>query len=165
MERFSNKLFIILVERKKTMKVSPKEFSKMTEKASPKSNTLLNCLKAFIVGGLICTLGEVLTVMYQNFGIEIKDARTLTSVSLVFLGSLLTAIGLYDNLGKFAGAGSIVPITGFSNSVSAPAIEFKSEGYVLGVGTKMFAVAGPVIVYSIIASVVYGLILCIIRLF
>ncbi|MGN0537262.1 MAG: stage V sporulation protein AC [Acutalibacteraceae bacterium] len=147
------------------MKVSPNEFSKMADKASPKSKIFKNCLGAFLVGGFISVLGEFLIVTYQNMGLEIKDARALTSVSLVFLAALVTALGLYDNLAKFAGAGSIVPITGFSNAVCSPAIEFKSEGYVLGVGTKMFAVAGPVIVYSIVASAVYGLILCIIQLF
>lgn len=146
------------------MKVSQQEFAQMADKASPKSKTLKNCMGAFFVGGLICTLGELLTVIYQNMGLELKDARGLTSVSLVFLGALVTALGLYDNLAKFAGAGSIVPITGFSNAVSSPAIEFKSEGYVLGVGAKMFVVAGPVIVYSIIASVVYGVALCIMKL-
>lgn len=147
------------------MKVSQQEFAQMADKASPKSKSLKNCTGAFLVGGIICTFGELLTVIYQNMGLELKDARGLTSVSLVFLGALVTALGLYDNLAKFAGAGSIVPITGFSNAVSSPAIEFKSEGYVLGVGAKMFVVAGPVIVYSIIASVVYGVALCIMKLF
>ena len=113
-------------------------------------------LKAFLVGGLICSLGQALTNLYLLLNLSLTDARTLTSVSLVFLGGLLTSIGIYDNIAKHAGAGTLVPITGFANSIVAPAIEFKSEGFVLGLGAKMFVIAGPVLVYGITASVVFG---------
>ncbi|MBQ2444034.1 MAG: stage V sporulation protein AC [Clostridia bacterium] len=128
----------------------------MTSLASPDSKTALNCLKAFLVGGLICSLGQALTNLYLLLNLSLTDARTLTSVSLVFLGGLLTSIGIYDNIAKHAGAGTLVPITGFANSIVAPAIEFKSEGFVLGLGAKMFVIAGPVLVYGITASVVFG---------
>lgn len=136
----------------------------MAEKASPKSNLFINCIKAFLVGGLICTIGQGLTNIYTLCGMELLDARTLTSVSLVFLGALLTSIGVYDRIAKHAGAGSLVPITGFANSIVAPAIEFKSEGFVLGLGAKMFIIAGPVLVYGITASVLWGVIYFILKL-
>lgn len=141
------------------MTLTNEQYSMMVEKASPKSTLLKDCLGAFLSGGLICTFGELLTELYSiNF--ELKDARCLTSVTLVFLGALFTAFSWYDNIAKFAGAGTIVPITGFSNAVVSPAIEFKSEGLVLGLGAKMFIIAGPVIVYGTVASVLYGFILC-----
>ena len=138
------------------MKITRQEYSRMTSLASPDSKTALNCLKAFLVGGLICSLGQALTNLYLFLNLSLTDARTLTSVSLVFLGGLLTSIGIYDNIAKHAGAGTLVPITGFANSIVAPAIEFKSEGFVLGLGAKMFVIAGPVLVYGITASVVFG---------
>ncbi len=110
------------------------------------------------MGGLICTLGEALGSLYGFLKFSEDDAKTLTSVSLVFLGVLLTVLGLYERIAKVAGAGTLVPITGFANAVSSPAIEFKSEGFILGVGAKMFTIAGPVIVYGVTASVIYGLI-------
>ncbi len=137
----------------------------MVKEVSPKSTLLKDCLGAFIVGGFICVIGQALMDTYQMLGIEMKEARCLTSVTLVFLSAVFTALSWYDNIAKFAGAGTIVPITGFANAVVSPAIEFKSEGFVLGLGAKMFIIAGPVIVYGTIASVVYGIILCIIRLF
>ena len=136
----------------------------MAEKASPKSNLFVDCIKAFLVGGLVCTIGQGLTNIYTLCGMELLDARTLTSVSLVFLGALLTSIGVYDKIAKHAGAGSLVPITGFANSIVAPAIEFKSEGFVLGLGAKMFIIAGPVLVYGITASVLWGVIYFILKL-
>ncbi len=135
-----------------------KEYSELMKKKSPKSPVLKNCVCAFLIGGLICTLGETLTTIFITYGIKEKEAKTLTSVSLVFLGILLTFFGVYDKIAKHAGAGTLVPITGFANSVSSPAIEFKSEGYVLGVGAKMFTIAGPVIVYGVSASIIYGFI-------
>lgn len=146
------------------MRVSKKQYAQMAEKASPKSNLFINCIKAFLVGGLICTIGQGLTNIYTLCGMELLDARTLTSVSLVFLGALLTSIGVYDRIAKHAGAGSLVPITGFANSIVAPAIEFKSEGFVLGLGAKMFIIAGPVLVYGITASVLWGVIYFILKL-
>ena len=129
----------------------------MTSLASPDSKTTVNYLKAFLTGGLICCTGQALTNLYLSLKLSQTDARTLTSVSLIFLGGLLTSIGIYDNIAKHAGAGTLVPITGFANSIVAPAIEFKSEGFVLGLGAKMFVIAGPVLVYGITASVIFGI--------
>lgn len=145
--------------------VSKEEYKKMAEKASPNSPMPLNCLKAFLSGGIICAIGQLLCNLYLLAGLSDDNARTLMSVSLVFLGALLTSLGIYDNIAKHAGAGSLVPITGFANSIVSPAIEFKSEGYILGLGAKMFTIAGPVLVFGISASVVYGIILFIIGLF
>ncbi len=147
------------------MNITKQQYSSMVKEVSPKSTLLKDCLGAFIVGGFICVIGQALMDTYQMLGIEMKEARCLTSVTLVFLSAVFTALSWYDNIAKFAGAGTIVPITGFANAVVSPAIEFKSEGFVLGLGAKMFIIAGPVIVYGTIASVVYGIILCIIRLF
>lgn len=138
--------------------MSNKEYSRLLKEKSPKSPVLKNCIFAFLIGGFICTLGEALTSLYTYLKISEDDAKTLTSVTLVFIGVLLTVFGLYDRIAKHAGAGTLVPITGFANSVASPAIEFKFEGFVLGVGAKMFTLAGPVIVYGVTASVVYGLI-------
>lgn len=136
----------------------------MANNASPASKTLKNCTMAFLFGGLICTIGQIIVDICKNNGLEIKDARAVASISLVFLGALLTAIGVYDNIAKYAGAGSLVPITGFANSIVSPAIEFKSEGYVMGIGAKMFVIAGPVLVYGITTSAVYGIIYYIVKM-
>ena len=138
--------------------MSNKEYSRLLKEKSPKSPVLKNCIFAFLIGGFICTLGEAFTSLYTYLKISEDDAKTLTSVTLVFIGVLLTVFGIYDRIAKYAGAGTLVPITGFANSVASPAIEFKFEGFVLGVGAKMFTIAGPVIVYGVTASVVYGLI-------
>ncbi len=140
------------------MKVTKQQYFQMTKVASPNSNIFVNCTKAFFIGGLICTVGQVLTNFYIALGISKEISGTLTSVSLIFLGGLLTSIGIYDNIAKHGGAGTLVPITGFANSIVSPAIEFKSEGFVLGLGAKMFIIAGPVLVYGIISSVVFGVI-------
>lgn len=140
------------------MMISKKSYKKLVEEKSKNSPCLKNCVKAFVFGGAICTLGQALTDIYMNIGMEQKQAQTLCSVSLVFLGVLLTAVHLYEKIAKHAGAGTLVPITGFANSVCSPAIEFKSEGFILGVGASMFKIAGPVIVYGTIASVIYGVI-------
>ena len=147
------------------MKISQKEYSNMTDKASPNSKIFKNMVMAFLFGGLICTIGQVCFNIYSNIGLEIKDARAAVSVTLVFLGAFLTALGLYDNIGKYAGAGSLVPITGFANSIVSPAIEFKSEGHIMGIGAKMFIIAGPVLVFGINASILYGLIRWVFKLF
>ncbi|MDE7390785.1 MAG: stage V sporulation protein AC, partial [Lachnospiraceae bacterium] len=131
---------------------------KLTDKKSPNSKTVKNCICAFIIGGIICTIGQALTNLYMKFGMVESNARIWTSISLVFLGVLLTALKLYDKIAKHAGAGTLVPITGFANSVASPAIEFKSEGFILGLGAKMFIIAGPVIVYGTLAGFIYGLI-------
>jgi stage V sporulation protein AC len=133
-----------------------REYQKMVEELSPKSPILKNCLCAFFVGGLICTLGQLITNVCLAYGADTELASTLTSVILVVLASLLTGLGIYPKLGKHAGAGSIVPITGFSNSVTSPALEFKKEGFILGLGSKIFIVAGPVILYGVLTSVVVG---------
>lgn len=138
--------------------MSNKEYSRLLKEKSPKSPVLKDCIFAFLIGGFICTLGEAFTSLYTYLKISEDDAKTLTSVTLIFIGVLLTVFGLYDRIAKYAGAGTLVPITGFANSVASPAIEFKFEGFVLGVGAKMFTIAGPVIVYGVTASVVYGLI-------
>ena len=140
------------------MQVSDKEYQQMTKKASPNSPVLMDCTKAFLVGGLLCTLGEVIFQLVQRAGLDEQNARLTASVSLIFLAVVLTGFQVFDNIAKHAGAGTLVPITGFANSVVAPAIEFKAEGYVLGLGAKMFIIAGPVLTYGITASAIYGVI-------
>lgn len=140
------------------MPVSDKEYQQMTKKASPNSPVAMDCLKAFLFGGFLCTLGEVIFQLVQRAGLSEQNARLTVSVSLIFLAVVLTGFQVFDDIAKHAGAGTLVPITGFANSVVAPAIEFKAEGYILGVGAKMFTIAGPVIVYGTVASVVYGVI-------
>lgn len=137
----------------------------MTKKASPNSPKLKNSICAFLIGGLICCFGQGLLNLYIAAGLKEDDAKTLVSVTLIFLTAVLTALHLFDKIAKVAGAGTLVPITGFANSVVSPAIEFKSEGLVMGIGAKMFTIAGPVLVYGICASVIYGIILWIISLF
>ena len=132
---------------------------------SPKSPMWKDCLNAFWIGGLICVLGQLVMNGYMALGLEKKEASTAVSMSLVALSALLTGLSLYDNIAKYAGAGTLVPITGFANSIAAPAVEFKTEGFILGVGAKIFTIAGPVIVYGVSASVVYGLIYWITTLF
>ena len=145
--------------------ISPKEYDKIVKKNSPKSKCFVNVLKAFLIGGAICAVGQGLINLYGALGIEEQQAKTLTSVTLVFLGILLTAIGVYDKIAKHAGAGTLVPITGFANAVSSPAIEFKTEGYVAGLGAKLFIIAGPVIVYGVSTSIIYGAVLWILHMF
>ena len=138
--------------------MTEKEYAKLVGEMAPKSPVVKDCILAFLVGGLICTLGQVFLNAYTALGLEKTDAGTATSMSLVFLSALFTGLSLYDNLAKHAGAGTLVPITGFANAVSAPAVEFKTEGFVLGTAAKMFTIAGPVIVYGVSASVIYGII-------
>ena len=138
--------------------MTEKEYGKLVKEMAPKSPMWRDCLMAFLVGGLICVLGQLAINGYTALGLEKQDASTLASMSLVALSAFLTGLSLYDNIAKHAGAGTLVPITGFANSVAAPAVEFKTEGLVLGTAAKMFTIAGPVIVYGVSASVVYGLI-------
>ena len=145
--------------------MTEKEYQQLTEELSPKSPMWRDCLGSFVIGGGICALGQVFINCYQKWGLEKDAASTAASMTLVVLSALLTGLSLYDNIAKFAGAGTLVPITGFANAISAPAVEFKTEGFVLGVGAKMFTIAGPVIVYGVSASVVYGLIYWIATLF
>ncbi len=145
--------------------MTQKDYQKLVGELSPKSPLLKNCALAFVVGGLICTLGQGLLNLYTAWGLSKTDAATAECMTLIALSALFTGLSLYDNLAKFAGAGTLVPITGFANAVAAPAVEFKTEGMILGTAAKMFTIAGPVIVYGISASVIYGLIYWITTLF
>ena len=145
--------------------MTEKEYEKMVQSLAPKSPMWKDCVNAFWIGGLICTLGQLIMNGYLALDMEKMDASCATSMTLVALAAILTGFSIYDDIAKIAGAGTLVPITGFSNAVSAPAIEFKTEGFILGVGAKMFTIAGPVIVYGVSASVVYGLIYWITTLF
>lgn len=147
------------------MKITVKEYSQMVKKASPNSTHLKNCSLAFLVGGLICSIGELLFSLYSLLDISEEHARMLASATLILTAALLTGIRLFPKIAKYAGAGTLVPITGFANAVVSPAIEFKNEGIVLGTGSKMLTIAGPVIVYGTVASVVYGVIYWITTLF
>ena len=140
------------------MPVSPNEYKKMGDSAVPPTKEGRNLCGAFLIGGAICALGQLLLNIYKFAGLGTPAASTLCSVSLIFLSAVLTALGIYDNIAKFGGGGTLVPITGFANAVVSPAMEFKTEGWVLGVGVKMFTIAGPVIVYGLSAGVVYGII-------
>lgn len=142
-----------------------KEYEELANKKKRNSPIMKDCILAFVVGGLICVVGQLLFALYTSFGLEKEVATTLESVSLVFLSALFTGIGLYDSLAKHAGAGTLVPITGFANAVVSPAMEFKTEGLILGTAPKMFIIAGPVIVFGVTASVVYGIVLYLIRMF
>lgn len=135
-----------------------KQYKEYVEKKSPKSPILKNCIWAFFIGGLICIIGQALTDFFQFTGLSKESAATAASITLIFLGALLTGLNIYPKLAKYAGAGTIVPITGFANSVVSPALESKSEGYILGVGAKIFTIAGPVIVYGVFASMIAGII-------
>ena len=145
--------------------MTEKEYGKLIKEMAPRSPIGKDCLHAFWIGGLICTIGQALINGYAALGLEKQDAGTAASMTLVALSALLTGLSLYDNIAKHAGAGTLVPITGFANSVVAPAVEFKTEGFVLGMAAKMFSIAGPVIVYGLSASVLYGLIYWITTLF
>ena len=145
--------------------MTQKQYAKLVQQISPNSPVGKDCLMAFLVGGLICLLGQCCITLYTSLGLPKEDAGTAASMSLVALSALLTGLSLYDDLAKADGAGTLVPITGFANAISAPAVEFKTEGFILGVGAKMFTIAGPVIVYGLSASVVYGLIYWLCTLF
>ena len=134
-----------------------KDYRTYAKARAAKSKSGKNCTLAFISGGLICVLGEGFFDVYKNFMDE-KTASTLVSVTLIFIAALLTSLGIFDKIAKHAGAGTLVPITGFSNAMTSPALDTKSEGYIMGVGAKMFTVAGPVIVYGVVASVIYGVV-------
>ena len=140
------------------MKMTSKSYGELVQKSSPPSPKLKDFIGAFLIGGLICTVGQgVSTLAAKGLMLSAKDASAFTCVVMVFIGALLTGLGVYDVIGKYAGAGSIVPITGFANSMVSPALEYKREGYILGVGAKLFTVAGPVLVYGITASVAVGI--------
>lgn len=140
------------------MKMTNDEYKKYADKHAPRSYAARNMLFAFLIGGAICTLGQLFIGLYTAAGLDEESAGTACSITLVFLGAMLTGLGVYDDLARHAGAGSLVPITGFANSVAAPALEFRTEGLVMGTAVKMFSIAGPVIVYGTAASFIYGLI-------
>ena len=140
------------------MDMTPKEYAAYVREKSPKSPLLKNCIFAFLIGGLICVGAQALLNFFLSLGLDRDSAATATSISLVFISALLTGLNLYNSLARFAGAGTLVPITGFANSVVSPAIDFKSEGLITGMAAKMFVVAGPVIVFGTAASILYGVI-------
>ena len=145
--------------------MTDKQYQDLVSRMAPKSPFIKNCLIAFIVGGLICTLGQALANLYSYFGLDEETSGSAVSMTLVALSALFTGLSLYDNLAKHAGAGTLVPITGFANAVSSAAVEFKTEGFILGVGANMFKIAGPVIVYGTVASVIYGVVYWVTTLF
>ena len=140
--------------------VTNEAYARMVKENQPPSPMGKNMLLAFLVGGSICTLGQLLSNLFQNWGLDKEQAGTAVSLTLIFLTALLTGLDIFDSLAKHAGAGTLVPITGFANAVVSPAVEFKTEGFITGTATKLFQVAGPVLVFGISASVVYGLVLC-----
>jgi len=145
------------------MNTSKQEYQQMVEKASPNSKLAANCTKAYVVGGAICAFGQALYGIFMAAGAGRDVAGSLVAISLIFLAVLLTGLGKFDDIVKFAGAGASVPITGFANAMAAPAIEFKKEGYIMGVGAKMFLIAGPVIVYGTLASMFVGVVYYFVR--
>ena len=138
--------------------VTQKEYSEMSKKASPNSRSWVNVPVAFLIGGAICTLGEIFLHIFTKFGCAKESAGAWASIILILLSAILTGFGLYEKIAKHAGAGTLVPITGFANAVVSSALESKSEGFILGVGAKIFTIAGPVILYGTTASVIYGLV-------
>lgn len=140
-------------------KMTNQDYGKYVKEKSPNSPLVADMLKAFLVGGIICVIGQAILNGWSAAGLDKESAAGATSVTLVFCGALLTGLGIYDRIARFAGAGTLVPITGFSNAVVSPALEYKAEGFVSGMAAKMFVIAGPVIVFGIAASVIYGLVL------
>lgn len=147
------------------MGFSNKEYSKVVKKLSPKSPKIKDFIWAYLVGGFICVIGQLLIEFYMYLELDEKVVKMAVPVSIIFIAALLTGLKLFDKIAKRAGAGTLVPITGFANAVVSPAIEFKTEGFVLGLGAKMFTIAGPVIVYGTVASVIYGVVYWITTLF
>lgn len=145
------------------MKISSLQYGELVKEYSPNSHLWIDTLNAFWTGGLICVLGQLILNGWRLLGLDQDGASTATAISMVFLGALCTGIGIYDRIAKLAGAGTVVPITGFANSVVSPAMEFKTEGFVMGVSAKMFTIAGPVLVYGVGASVLYGILYCVSR--
>ena len=140
------------------MRISNKQYDEMVKKASPNSPIVLDCIKAFLIGGAIFCFGQLLFYIFRKSGMSLDESRSLVSIALIIITAILTGIGVFDKIAKHAGAGTIVPITGFANSVVSPAMEFKSEGFIMGTGASIFKVAGPVILYGTTAASLYGLI-------
>ena len=148
------------------MNIDKKQYKKYAAAHAPKSPILKNCLCAFLFGGGICVIGQLMTFVYSNYlGLVYTDATTLTSVTLIFIAVALTALGVFDNIAKIAGAGTLVPITGFANSVASPAIDSHAEGLILGVGAKIFTVAGPVLLYGTLSGAIYGVLYWLVTVF
>ena len=145
------------------MDMTPKEYQAYVKEKAPSSPIVRDCLRAFVVGGLICTLGQAIQNGWLAAGLTKDDAGAATACSLVLLSAVLTGLNVYSSIGRFGGAGSLLPITGFANAVVSPAIDFKAEGLITGMAAKMFTVAGPVIVFGSLASVVYGVVLMLLR--
>ena len=148
------------------MKCTKQEYSDYVNKKSPDSPLLKDVIFAFLIGGTICTIGQIFSDIYQAvFGLDSESVKTAVPITMVFLGSLLTGLNVYHKIAKYAGAGTIVPITGFANAITSPAMEFKREGMVLGLSAKMFTIAGPVLVYGISSSIILGLLYYFIQVF
>ncbi|MDR1754075.1 MAG: SpoVA/SpoVAEb family sporulation membrane protein [Eubacterium sp.] len=141
------------------MRITNKEYAKIVKRRSPNTKTAVTTAKAFIIGGFICVIGQAFNNLYKHLGADVKTTGTLTSITLIFISALLTVFKAYDRIASHGGAGTLVPITGFSNAVVSSGIEYKTEGYIMGIGAKMFTIAGPVIVYGVLTSVLYGIIL------
>ncbi len=152
------------VVKEQNTTVRNENYNKYVKQVTPKFNPFINCIKAFLIGGIICTIGQVFMNYYMSKSSDIDLSKSYTTLTLVFLSILLTGIGWYQKLAKFGGAGTLVPITGFANSVAAPSIEYKKEGQVFGLGCKIFTIAGPVILYGVFTSWVLGLIYYILKL-
>lgn len=144
--------------KKRISSMSNAEYDEYIKAKTPNSKLFTNCIKAFVIGGIICIIGQALLNLYQYLGLNKEDASSVVSVSLIFISALLTGLDIYPKIAKHAGAGTLVPITGFSNSVAAPALEAKTEGYILGVGAKIFTIAGPVILFGTLASMIAGIV-------
>lgn len=147
------------------MSISNNEYSKMTDKASPNSPKVRNSIKAFLFGGAICCFGQLLNLLFEKAGLNNDQIKMATPMILILITAILTGIGVFDKIARHAGAGTIVPITGFANSMVSPALEFKNEGFVLGTAAQMFSIAGPVIVYGVATSFLYGLIVFLFKLY
>lgn len=147
-----------------SVKITAEEYKKMTDKITPKPTILKNIFFAFVIGGIICVIAQIIINFYTIY-LELprQTAQTAGTATMIFLGALLTGLGVYDNIGRYGGAGSIVPVTGFANSMVSPALEYKREGYVLGVGAKLFTIAGPILVFGITASILIGIVYLIIE--
>lgn len=142
-----------------------KKYKKLIKLHTPKSKVVKDCLFAFLVGGFICLFGELLSMLYRGLGASSEDSYTWVTISLIFLSALLTSLGIFDKIARFAGAGTLVPVTGFANSVVSSALDTRSEGYVMGVGAKIFTVAGPVILYGTVSGVILGIIYYLVGVF
>lgn len=147
------------------MSISNEDYSYMTKRASPKSPVLLDSLKAFVIGGLICAFAELLNQWFIIYGMKKEDSRSLAMIAIIVITAILTAIGVFDNIAKHAGAGTMVPISGFANSMVSPALEFKAEGKITGTAAQMFSIAGPVVVFGCSAATIYGIIIYIFHLY